>query len=202
MVLFSMQYSMVFQDVRLEIYQHLVANDSSSQNAFFWVAPTFENYQSSWVLPIYLRIYSYFFWVPAIKLYMQGPAFSNLGFWNGKSKIDICAAVTNIDAQFWISKDNMQKCDETIFKKLESFLTITHCIFVAFLFITVCYWMLTNWFYNNLVNQITENLVQRVLNHRIFADLFSRRRSNQLLQSQHEKSPSCKKCNLNKGETT
>jgi hypothetical protein len=158
-----MQYSLVFEDARVDVYNHLVQNEQA-----YWNAPAFENYQNSWLLPIYLRSYSYFVWIPMMKLYLQGPSLGNLGFWQGKSKRDICATITAIDAEFWT--ENMDKCNQTILRKIESFLTLSHVLLVSSLFFTVCYWIFTNWFYSRLIDQITENLVNKVLNHRLFLD--------------------------------
>jgi hypothetical protein len=163
--LFGIQYSLVFEDARVQVYNNLVRHDA-------WIAPEFAHYQYSWFTPTYLKVCAYFVWIPLTKLYLHGPAWGSVGFWQGKSKRDICSALTGVDAEFWIG-ENMLKCDETIWRKVESFLTISHVVFVLMLCVIAVYWMLTNWFYTRLVTQI--------LNHPFFLEF--RRSSRSLTQS-------------------
>lgn len=160
-LLFTLQYSLVFQDVRFEVYQQLT-NQS-------WKPQTYGNW--SYGTQVYLQSYTYFVWIPTMKLYLQGPAVGVVGFWQGKSQRDICSVITAIDAEFW--NDNVDKCNQTIFRKLESFITLSHLVMVALLTLSFGYWLFTNWFYSRLIDQVTDNLIHKVLNHKLFSDIFA-----------------------------
>lgn len=66
------------------------------------------------------------------ELYLRGPSFYKLGFWEGKSYQQICSDVSDgmIHESFW-DNGNMQYCVSIVKRKIEAFY-ITSFIFVVF----------------------------------------------------------------------
>lgn len=59
---------------------------------------------------------------PLRRLYRTGPTLGGLGFWRNASDADICAALTNVDAQFW--HVHKERCARTIEEDFQSYLVV------------------------------------------------------------------------------
>lgn len=55
---------------------------------------------------------------PIRKLYLFGPRWGSVGFWEGRQKEDICAEITGSPAAFW--KQAEAQCDALINRKVQS----------------------------------------------------------------------------------
>ncbi len=59
------------------------------------------------------------FTVPLLIIYFHGPEIYNIGFWNGRSNIDICTRVTNLTPEFWLNLPD--QCDRVVHDKFITF---------------------------------------------------------------------------------
>ena len=148
-VFILMQYSLVFQDARKQAFEHLLSPSMTPLN--------FTTNATSPITRLYLKLYTYSVWIPWIKLYLQGPAWSSFGFWQGQSATQICAATTQVDAQFW--EQHLPTCYETLFRKVESFLVVVHFAIVSVGTLCFLHCLFSNWFYSRLIDQISEKFM-------------------------------------------
>jgi len=57
-------------------------------------------------------VYSAMIVQPMTRLYRHGPSFHGVGFWRGAASADICASLTQLDAQFW--REHAARCEQLI----------------------------------------------------------------------------------------
>jgi len=83
--------------------------------------------------PLYLRIFDnslfqdlfrVFIEDPLFELYINGPAFHGVGFWQGKPNEDICAELTSVSSSHWI-KDS-QECNDIIQRRFFSTVVVIY----------------------------------------------------------------------------
>lgn len=55
---------------------------------------------------------------PIRKLYLYGPRWGSVGFWEGRQREDICAEITGSPASFW--KQSEAQCNALIDRKVQS----------------------------------------------------------------------------------
>ena len=71
---------------------------------------------------------------PLMLIYLHGPAFGVIGFWQGKTMPDICSSVTAVDAAHW--EINKQMCADLIRRKLNGFIVF---VCIVWYFLTLVY---------------------------------------------------------------
>lgn len=76
----------------------------------------------SWLSHYSLKTYQILVINPLARLYMYGPAIFGWGFWAGQTIEDICAAKTNVPAQFW--SDHPVECWMLIERQFNGFVIV------------------------------------------------------------------------------
>lgn len=69
-------------------------------------------------------VFNLFVTRPLATLYLEGPA--ALGFWGGVPLADVCAQLTNTNADFWQSTDaTVRACEENVERHFNSWMVLT-----------------------------------------------------------------------------
>ena len=71
-------------------------------------------------LHVFIYIYQNIIYPIFFDLYSRGPALFGYGFYEGKTLVDICQTITNVNSDFW--KNNYLQCEMMINKKVEAFI--------------------------------------------------------------------------------
>jgi hypothetical protein len=81
-------------------------------------------------------IYMYLFTNPLRLLYLCGPSYGSLGFWEGKSLTEICSIESGVTELMWMS--NMSDCTQLVDKKFVAFrIAVESIIYCTCIFITL-----------------------------------------------------------------
>jgi hypothetical protein len=64
--------------------------------------------------------------LPLLYLYLQGPQFAGIGFWEGQPFHAICHQLTKVDADHW--QENMDVCEQVIERKFYAVLVAVYCV--------------------------------------------------------------------------
>jgi len=63
---------------------------------------------------------------PLACLYWKGPSIYGFGFWESRDPAEICSALTNVDAKFWLASDqSWHMCEQLLSKKYDAFVVGT-----------------------------------------------------------------------------
>lgn len=65
------------------------------------------------------------FW-PIYRLYRNGPSLHGYGFWRGAPSHEICAALTNVESDFW--KIHSVECDSLITKEVQAYVVLAETV--------------------------------------------------------------------------
>lgn len=68
---------------------------------------------------------------PLRRLYRTGPNLRGIGFWRNASDVDICATLTNVDAQFW--RTHRERCAQVIEEDFQSYLVVLETLLYFFI---------------------------------------------------------------------
>jgi len=68
---------------------------------------------------------------PVTRLYRNGPSLHGVGFWRGADSSDICAALTQVDAQFW--REHQSRCEQLIRDDILSYIVLAETLFYFYL---------------------------------------------------------------------
>lgn len=66
-----------------------------------------------------------FFW-PIYRLYRHGPSLHGYGFWRGAPSHEICAALTNVESDFW--KNHSNECESLIAKEVQAYVVLIETV--------------------------------------------------------------------------
>lgn len=78
---------------------------------------------------LFSGLYNAFFLQPLAKLYLLGPSINNnIGFWQGKSLIDICAEITQTSSVFW--QNHPSQCFTIVENRFFGFVSVIECLIV------------------------------------------------------------------------
>jgi hypothetical protein len=82
------------------------------------------------------EIPKYFLYYPLQTLYFHGPTImGHYGFWNGKSKEDICSQLTLMPAKTWLDFNLNKECNDLLEKKFHSFyISILFSLYIFILY--------------------------------------------------------------------
>ncbi len=97
---------------------------------------------------IYIYIYTIIFVLPLTLLYLQGPLLAGFGFYQGRTLIDICSTITNVNSEFWTQ--NIGKCSDIIYVHLNSFLLSCHIVIVVGMVVLVLGLYIFDWLCNRM----------------------------------------------------
>jgi hypothetical protein len=111
--------------------------NNSTPNHLIWKIPSFVTLSCVW-------LYNLLFVNPLVTLYLEGPSFNGYGFWGNQEPADVCSAMTNVPAKFWLQNPN--ECMRTISKRSHSFVVMVrfglYCLtlfmLVLSIFVRVC----------------------------------------------------------------
>ncbi len=84
-------------------------------DSLIWKIPSFVTLSCVW-------LYNLLFVQPLVTLYLEGPSFNGYGFWGNQEPADVCSAMTNVPANFWLQNPN--ECMRTISKRSHSFMVM------------------------------------------------------------------------------
>jgi len=97
--------------------------------------------------PLEKVVKSIFYWLiefPLRSLYMNGPSFHEYGFWEGRTKQDICAQlVPALPADVWPMFETV--CDDLIERKYQAFQTGVLMILYVYAFYQISRWTVRRW---------------------------------------------------------
>ena len=89
---------------------------------------------ATWFGHLFMGVFS----CPLLAIYLYGPSFMNIGFWNGKSSGEICTNISTLGPDFWSSRSN--DCIDIILSRFEAFVfslsSVFWCIILYILFRT------------------------------------------------------------------
>ena len=71
-------------------------------------------------------LYNRAFFSPVYRLYRHGPALHGYGFWRGAPSHEICAALTNVESDFW--KNHSNECESLIAKEVQAYVVLIETI--------------------------------------------------------------------------
>lgn len=112
------------------------------------------------------------FTVPLLIIYFHGPEIYNMGFWNGRSNVDICTRITNLTPEFWQTLPD--QCDRLVYDRFISF--CRQCSYIVwiiwFVYATMQLWGLAQLFLLHIASSSLHSLnsLYITINGKIFGN--------------------------------
>lgn len=125
--LFTLQYTLLLRMERFDFFKSVLSQ-------------TYESFSTTMsFFDIFVLLLAHIFWTLPSYLYLYGPAYNHIGFWQGKPKYEICFSISQVDMVSWV-QDSAQRsrCDALIFQYFDSFYICYH-IFLTFVVLKCLY---------------------------------------------------------------